>query len=69
MVKSSCKGCLKRHIGCHSTCIDYITYKEIHKVEMEKIKKEKSKANLTMSYIIDRHDKYVRDVYKNGKRV
>ena len=27
MKESNCFNCTKRHIGCHATCLDYITYK------------------------------------------
>lgn len=33
----SCKGCLKRHVGCHSDCEDYAEQCEKRKTEKEKI--------------------------------
>lgn len=25
-----CKGCEKRHVGCHSVCKDYLTWKRVY---------------------------------------
>lgn len=42
--KVPCKGCDKREIGCHSTCKDYISFKEEAEALREKIKFEKAKS-------------------------
>ena len=41
--KAPCKNCDKREIGCHSSCRDYISYKEKADALREKINFEKAK--------------------------
>lgn len=42
--KSPCKGCDKREVGCHSTCEDYISFREAAEALREKIAFEKAKS-------------------------
>ena len=50
--KHSCKGCEKRHVGCHSECESYIKYSEslkeyneyAHKKRMERFDIEDYKS-------------------------
>lgn len=37
-MKSPCKGCEKRHLGCHSECLDYIQY-SIHRKRICRFKR------------------------------
>lgn len=39
----SCKGCTKRHIGCHSNCEDYAEQRRLIEERKEKIHAEKDK--------------------------
>ena len=39
MAQAPCKDCKKRHLKCHSDCIDYALFKK----ELENEKKEKMK--------------------------
>lgn len=41
-----CKGCTERHVGCHSECENYITFKEKLEQQNKQIKKEQMKHNL-----------------------
>ena len=36
-----CKNCAQRECGCHSSCIEYFTYKLEQKLVKEQIKKHK----------------------------
>lgn len=42
VVKSSCKGCDKRHVNCHSTCEDYKAFRKARDEQNEEIRKKKS---------------------------
>lgn len=42
----SCKGCTKRHIGCHSHCEDYAEQRRVIKERKEKIHAEKDKERV-----------------------
>ena len=67
-----CKNCEDRHIGCHSTCKEYLRMSK----ERDKIRKERAKEHVIQDYMCDRsrnvHDSYVkkkkRDVYKRRGR-
>lgn len=39
-----CKGCQDRHVGCHSTCLKYIDWKQERQVLLDK-KRAESKVN------------------------
>ena len=41
-LNAPCKGCEKREVGCHATCEDYLTYREL-KDEQNAELKEKAK--------------------------
>ena len=51
MNKSPCKECPNRHIGCHETCQDYITYKK----QIETINKQRRSSLYFRDYILDRN--------------
>ena len=42
----SCKGCTKRHIGCHSHCEDYAEQRRLIEERKEKIHAEKDKDRI-----------------------
>ena len=42
----SCKGCTKRHIGCHSHCEDYAEQRRVIEERKEKIHAEKDKERV-----------------------
>ncbi len=55
--KSSCKGCEKRHVGCHTTCEDYKDFRATLDKEKE-ARIEAQKVNDVMDrYTISRVDK------------
>ena len=41
MIKSPCKNCEDRHLGCHSECGKYIMFKMKYNYEAAVIKKKK----------------------------
>ena len=41
MPNTSCKNCTKRTIGCHSTCQEYLAYKQELNKQREEEKKSK----------------------------
>ena len=41
-MKSPCKECQNRHVGCHSKCEEYLTFADERKRIQEVINKEKS---------------------------
>ena len=43
MLNSPCKGCEKLFIKCHSTCEEYLEFREEVDELREKIRKEKNK--------------------------
>lgn len=46
--KAPCKDCDRREIGCHSTCIDYISYRKIHEKNLRK--KAVAKYKMSIGY-------------------
>lgn len=48
-ISSPCKDCIKREVGCHSRCTDYIEYRK----SLEDIRKTKQEERRFMSYHID----------------
>lgn len=44
-MKTNCKDCTDRFVGCHSVCPIYINYKK----EIDDLRKEKMKYNQTKS--------------------
>jgi len=52
----SCKGCQKRHLGCHSDCEDYKAYKE----EVERINKARRKDDNYSDYLRQSADRTMR---------
>lgn len=59
---SCCKDCKIRHIGCHSTCEDYIEEKRIS----EKINRSKNKDAVFKLYAKERDIKFKR-MERHGK--
>ena len=60
MNECPCKECVapKRHIACHGTCVDYITFNEERlKVKREK-RKNKNQDAMIDSYVIEQSNKY-----------
>lgn len=48
-ISSPCKECIKREVGCHSQCTDYLEYKNV----LEDIRKTELEESLFRSYRID----------------
>jgi len=38
-MKNTCKDCSKRHVGCHSTCTDYLNAKREHDTDRDNRRK------------------------------
>lgn len=49
----SCYGCIKRQIGCHATCEDYLKERAERDVLNEKIRAEKAKEQLAVGFEIE----------------
>ena len=54
MAKSSCKGCDKRHVNCHSTCEDYKSFRTAKDEENEKVRKMKEHEAMLDDFEIKR---------------
>ena len=68
-----CKDCVKRFIGCHSTCEDYLEFSKQNEAEREKIHKviEQAKRKIYMSEPEFRralHRKVENKVFRQHKR-
>lgn len=48
-ITSPCKECIKREVGCHSQCADYLEYKNT----LEDIRKTEREESLFRSYHIN----------------
>ena len=57
----TCKGCEKRHVGCHSTCKEYISECNKRKEIREKISKQKKMEQDIKSVEIERSKRYGRN--------
>ncbi len=40
MIKPPCLNCEKRHMNCHSKCIDYLTFRKEKEIEYEENRKK-----------------------------
>ena len=47
----SCKGCEKRHAGCHADCEDYISEKQKREEKLKQIRKAKKEYFAVDSYV------------------
>ena len=53
MIRPPCKDCLKRHIGCHAVCPDYLTFQRANEARKKKHYDELEKDNLIIKrYVI-----------------
>lgn len=50
-VDFSCKGCEKRHLGCHSSCAKYKIFKAVYLHEKKKEKDYNRDTDRTWRYI------------------
>lgn len=57
----SCRYCVppKRHIGCHSTCEEYIRAKKEYDAEQDEIRKENRNQNAQFDVCRDRKRRYL----------
>ena len=39
MISAPCLNCEKRHMNCHSSCIEYLAFKKEKEIEHEKLEK------------------------------
>jgi hypothetical protein len=60
-----CHGCDKRHATCHSTCPDYLDWREEKQAEAKKIQKAKDIHLRLTNAEIDRYRKHKK---KNKRR-
>ena len=44
MILAPCLNCEKRHMNCHSSCIDYLAFKKEKEIEHEKLEKIRQSA-------------------------
>lgn len=58
-MKCSCLGCTKREVGCHSTCEDYIRYRE----ERTEIRKKVYESKMKDYVLEDRKQNGIRRVF------
>lgn len=59
----ACYKCLKRHVGCHSKCHDYLKEAANHQIEKERRRKEKEMEN-----ICGRKYQYFRQIQTKKRR-
>lgn len=65
-IQSPCKNCQDRFVGCHSTCVKYIDYKQAASVRFKEVqakKKELNRGEYT-DYIVGRHRERSRKKYR-----
>ena len=62
----SCKNCNERAVGCHATCEKYLTEKEQHEADKERLRHLKAKAHLADAYAVEQHNK-MKKKYKRGQ--
>lgn len=65
--KPPCRGCTKRHAGCHPKCPDYLNWNTEHQAFREEQRKSQEVARNITDTLIQRHlkNKYSR---KNKRR-
>ena len=56
-MKNCCYGCDKRHVGCHSTCEEYLKEHKRHMAEKEKEQKARVRDYQYNDYMVKRHDR------------
>ena len=55
------KDCIKRAVGCHAKCFDYIIWKKYIEVDKEKLREYWSKhGNLPRKRVLDRIERAVK---------
>lgn len=52
--EAPCKGCTKREVGCHSTCPDYISFKN----ENDKMNELKRNSDVLREYKSESRTRY-----------
>lgn len=55
----SCKGCIERHLGCHSECESYLEFKKLKSIEQENRLKQRERGTGTI--------RTRQSFYKNGR--
>ena len=65
-VQSPCKDCQSRFVGCHSSCVKYIDFKQESIVKAKEIKAKKREINCGnyTDYIVGRHRERNRKKYR-----
>ena len=53
-IKSPCKDCFERTVGCHSTCENYISFKKEWDARQEQIRDTKKKE---YAYWLSKHER------------
>lgn len=61
---NSCKNCEDRHLGCHSTCKDYLRMQK----EQDRIREERAKDSIVTDYFSDRARRVEKSYIKKKKR-
>lgn len=51
-IKVPCKGCGQRHMGCHSECESYATYRRENAKRGALIKSQKARTAEVQTYIV-----------------
>lgn len=71
MIKQPCeKACPRRKVGCHSSCRDYIVFRLLKDIEIEKKKKENdakpliNKRTMEYQWKLMKKNRYKRANYK-----
>lgn len=54
--EAPCKGCTKREVGCHSTCPDYISFKN----ETDKMNELKRSTDVFREYKSESRTRYIK---------
>ena len=52
-----CKNCTSRVVGCHSSCIKYINWKQEHEAKLQRQQEQKEFNNLIYSNQVTRNKK------------
>lgn len=54
MINAPCKDCKKRHKFCHSSCVEYLAFKD----DLAKVKAVRQAENSNIAFDIDRMQRY-----------
>lgn len=58
--KIPCRGCDRRHVGCHADCADYTAYRVAHEKARAEAHEENAKNMMLCNYVHKRTEKSIK---------